>query len=110
MLATRFMIEFKPQLVQIYQCMLSLRTQNTRVQARLHGLVSRDPILCMALSKFSYGVGGGHGPNLGNFSCWCSVGMTQGVGNEPRDSLKVNHKGWFMGVIPFIAFQMVDLV
>ena len=29
----RFMIEFKPQLVQIYQCSLSLRTDKTRVQA-----------------------------------------------------------------------------
>ena len=34
------MIEFKPQLVQIYQCCLNLRTEKTRVQAHL-GLGSR---------------------------------------------------------------------
>lgn len=30
--AVRFMIEFKPLLVQIYQCCLSIRTAKTRVQ------------------------------------------------------------------------------
>eukprot|EP00438_Fugacium_kawagutii_P015777 Skav224440 [mRNA] locus=scaffold3233:182900:189695:+ [translate_table: standard] len=33
----QFMIEFKPQLVQIYQCSLSLRTDKTRVQVPLRG-------------------------------------------------------------------------
>ena len=27
-------------------------------------------------------------------------GLTQGVGNEPWDSLKGSHRGWFMGGIP----------
>lgn len=35
--AFQFMIEFKPQLVQIYQCSLSLRTDKTRVQVPLRG-------------------------------------------------------------------------
>ena len=29
-------------------------------------------------------------------SCWCSVGMTQGFGNEPS-SLKGSQWGWFTG-------------
>ncbi|CAE7425066.1 Cfap74 [Symbiodinium natans] len=33
----QFMVEFKPQLVQIYQTALQLRTQNTRVQVPLRG-------------------------------------------------------------------------
>ena len=33
----RFMIEFKPRLVQIYQCCLSIRTAKTRVQVPLRG-------------------------------------------------------------------------
>ncbi|CAE8696943.1 unnamed protein product, partial [Polarella glacialis] len=33
----QLMVEFKPQLVQIYQCTLSLRTQNTRLQVPLRG-------------------------------------------------------------------------
>lgn len=33
----QFMVEFKPQLVQIYQSTLQLRTQNTRVQVPLRG-------------------------------------------------------------------------
>lgn len=33
----QFMVEFKPQLVQIYQCSLQMRTQNTRVQVPLRG-------------------------------------------------------------------------
>ena len=34
-------------------------------------------------------------------ACWCSVGMTQGGGNEPRGSLKGKHREWlFSGSIP----------
>ena len=31
--------------------------------------------------------------------------MTKGVGNEPRDSLKGNHRGWFVGVIPSLLAE-----
>lgn len=43
----RFMIEFKPQLVQIYQCSLSLRTDKTRVQARATAPESCRLVCCL---------------------------------------------------------------
>ena len=35
-------------------------------------------------------------PRIKLYSCWCSVGMLQGGWNEPRDSLKGNHRGCFV--------------
>ena len=45
---------------------------------------------------------------LDHFPYLCA--LTQGVGNEPKDSLRGNQRGWFIGVIPsFPAYRTSKL-
>ena len=37
---------------------------------------------------------------VARFACWWDREGVLGCGNEPGDSLKGNHGGWFLGVIP----------
>ena len=35
--------------------------------------------------------------------------MTHGVGNEPRNSLKEDHRGWFVGGIPSFPAEYYNI-